>query len=56
VLFKKYSVSLNSLYPGREGCQGRPPVLACAWAVVYGTSGVNKRTSMLHTEVGFLSS
>ncbi|OEL37430.1 hypothetical protein BAE44_0001551 [Dichanthelium oligosanthes] len=36
----------------REGCQGGPPILACAWAAVSGTSRVNKSTSMLHTEVG----
>jgi len=43
------------LYPGRKGCQGGPPILACSWSANSGTSGVNKSTSMLNTEVGFFS-
>lgn len=43
------------LYPGREGCQGGPSILACAWAAVSGTSCLNKPASMLHTEVCFFS-
>ena len=52
LLYKSGSESFL-LYPGRKGCQGGPPILACSWSANSGTSGVNKSTSMLRTEVGF---
>jgi hypothetical protein len=51
-LLQKRILVLLLPFSGREGCQGGPPILACAWATVSGTSRVNESTSMLHTEVG----